>query len=159
MDEHGFPMISGLVERLMSVDVTEIFSPLRVTAHAKRFGLSIGDACDMSIGWDFRFSTHRDAAYQHVRNENPLVVIGRRPCTAFSQLQTVNPDMPSKRNNLREGEEHMRFMMSIYQMQVEEGRIFLHEHPAQADSWMEKCMQQLLEQEGVSSVVMDQCQL
>ena len=33
-DEHGFPMISPLIERLTSVDVVEAYSPPRVTEEA-----------------------------------------------------------------------------------------------------------------------------
>ena len=43
-DEHGFPMVSSLVERIMSVDVTEVFSPHRVTKEAVKFGLKAGEA-------------------------------------------------------------------------------------------------------------------
>ena len=93
-DEHGFPMISGLVERLLSVDVTEVFPPPRVTVHAKKFGLKVGEAYDLSTGWDFRIPSHRAAAYKHVQGEKPLVVIGSPPCTPFSQLQTLSPDTP-----------------------------------------------------------------
>ena len=43
-DEHGFPMISPLIRRLMAVDVTEMFSPPRVTVQAAKFGLQEGEA-------------------------------------------------------------------------------------------------------------------
>ena len=104
-DDHGFPMVSALVEKLLSVDVTEVFSPPRVTSQAEKFGLKIGEAYDLTTGWDFKLKAHRDAVYQHVRDEKPLVVIGSPPCTPFSQLQTLNPDTPAKREALREGEE------------------------------------------------------
>ena len=100
---------------------------------------------------------HRDAAYQHVSDEEPLVVIGSPPCTSFSQLQTLNPDTPAKRKALKEGEEYMRFMVSIYKMQVEAGRVFLHEHPAQARSWHMKEVQRMMKEQGVVLVEADQC--
>ena len=102
-------------------------------------------------------SAHREAAYQHVRDEKPLVVIGSPPCTPFSQLQTLNPDTPQKRKNLKEGEDHMRCMISIYKMQVEEGRIFLHEHPSHAKSWHMKEVRSLMATQGVALVEADQC--
>ena len=52
-DEHGFPMISSLVQKLMAVDVTEMFSPPRVTVQAAKFGLKEGEAWDLTTGWDF----------------------------------------------------------------------------------------------------------
>ena len=47
-DEHGFPMISPLIERLTTVDVTEVFSPPRVTTEASKFGLKAGEAWDIT---------------------------------------------------------------------------------------------------------------
>ena len=47
-DDHGFPMVTGLVEKLLSVDVTEVFSPPRVTVWADRMRLSPGLAFDLT---------------------------------------------------------------------------------------------------------------
>ena len=156
-DDYGFPMISPLVERLLKIDVTEMFSPPRVTTQAKRFGLKTGEACDLSTGWDFRLQSHRDAAIKHVRDEKPLVVIGSPPCTPFSQLQTLNPDTAEKRARLKEGEEHMRLMVEIYRMHIEEGCIFLHEHPAHARSWHMNEVSKLMKEQGITLVEADQC--
>ena len=43
-------------------------------------------------------------------------------------------------------------------MQMSAGRLFLHEHPEQASSWTELCIQKMLSREGVFVVEMDQCQ-
>ena len=75
-DDHGFPMISALVDRLMNVDVTEMCSPPRVTIQAQKFGLRAGDAWDLSTGWDFSNPRHREAAMKYVKEKKPLVVIG-----------------------------------------------------------------------------------
>ena len=53
---------SGLVERICAVDVCEVFSPPRVTAEAARFGMSVGDAMDLTTGWDFSIPEHRHKA-------------------------------------------------------------------------------------------------
>ena len=42
---------------------------------------------------------------------------------------------------MEEGKEYMRLMVSIYKLQVEVGRVFIHEHPAQARSWHMKKIQ------------------
>ena len=56
-------------------------------------------------------------------------------CSAFSQLQTMN------RNRMGESKYHhmvnyalvhLRFCMKLYQMQINNGMYFLHEHPANA---------------------------
>ena len=57
--------INGLVERLMSVDVTEVYSPPRVTLEAKKFGLKSGEAWDLTTGWDSTKKEHRDAAVKY----------------------------------------------------------------------------------------------
>ena len=45
------PMIQSL--RRISVDIAEMYSPPRVTAEAKKFGMQIWEAMDLAIGWDF----------------------------------------------------------------------------------------------------------
>ena len=156
-DDHGFPMVTALVEKLMSVDVTELFSPPRVTEQAKKFGLKIGGAYDLTTGWDFRLKSHREAAYQQVKEEKPLVVIGSPPCTPFSQLQTLNPNTENKRRSLQEGQDHMKFVISLYRLQVKGGRIFLHEHPSHARSWHMKEVRNLMKEQGVTLLESDQC--
>ena len=53
---------------------------------------------------------------------------------------------------------HLRFVCELYTEQVQAGRYFLHEHPANATSWQEECMQKVLELEKVAVTVGDQCQ-
>ena len=43
----------SLVQRLCSVDVCEVFSPPRVGKEATKFGMTPGDAMDLTTGWDF----------------------------------------------------------------------------------------------------------
>ena len=62
-------------------------------------------------------------ANQQVKEEKPPVVNGSPPCTPLSQLQTLNPNTYEKERGLRQGEEYMRFMISIYRLQVEGGRL------------------------------------
>ena len=126
---------SGLVERICAVDVCEVFSPPRVTAEAARFGMSAGDAMDLTTGWDFNIPEHRQKAEQYVDQEKPLVLIGSPPCVAFSQLQSLIPESENKARKLEEGIRHMEFMVKLYKKQVEGGRIFLHENPAHATTW------------------------
>ena len=44
---------SSLAERLCRVDMCEVFSPPRVGLEAAKFGLKVGDAMDLTTGWDF----------------------------------------------------------------------------------------------------------
>ena len=72
------------------VDITEVFSPKRVTQVCKKYGLTPGESMDLSTGWDFDRGEDRRQAVKHIKEENPMVVIGSPPCTVFSQLQTMS---------------------------------------------------------------------
>ena len=51
----------------------------------------------------------------------------------------------------------MRFVIGLYRKQVQEGRVFLLEHPKNAKSWMMEEVKRLASKEGVSIVESDQC--
>ena len=53
---------------------------------------------------------------------------------------------------------HLHVVIGLYQLQVEEGRHFLHEHPAGASSWQDPWMERLVMHPKVSSVVSHQCE-
>ena len=115
----------GLVQRICSVDVCEVYSPPRVTAEAKKFGMEIGDAMDLTTGWDFSIPGQRQEAERYIDEENPLVLIGSPPCVAFSQLQTMIPESEIKSRQLEEGVKHMEFMVKLYKKHIEGGRVFV----------------------------------
>ena len=48
------------------------------------------------------------------------------------------------------GRLHLRWCCRLYKKQVERGAFFLHEHPGQATSWVEQCVQDVLQLDGVS---------
>ena len=51
----------------------------------------------------------------------------------------------------------MRFVVKLYQKQVDSGRMFLHEQPAHAKSWMIPEIIRMMSQIGVTVVEADQC--
>ena len=53
--------------------------------------------------------------------------------------------------------EHIRFTVKLYQNQVEEGRVFLHEHPAHANSWALSEIERIMEVQEVDVIEADQC--
>ena len=134
VDRQGQP--TELIGKLLKVDVVEAYSPPRVTLEAKKYGLKPGEAWDLTNGWDFTQKDHREKAEKYIEEEKPLVLIGSPPCTPFSQLQSLNPKTRDSERKLREGIEHMRFLGRLYKIQVDQGRVFLHEQPAHAKSWM-----------------------
>ena len=54
---------------------------------------------------------------------------------------------------------HLAWMCKLYRKQLSEGRLFVHEHPANATSWNEEFRLEVLQHTGVSRITADQCQL
>ena len=67
------------------------------------------------------------------------------------------PDSDRKACQLKEGMQHMEFMVKLYKKQLEGGRIFLHENPAHAKSWALPCIRRMMREMGVDVVEADQC--
>ena len=141
----------------LQVDVAEIFSPPRVTAEAANWGFRTGESMDLTTGWNFNFPADRQRAWKYLEEYKPKLVIGSPCCTAFSQLQQLNPDTAEKRRKWKEGCRHIRFMTQIYAYQMEAGRWFLHEHPAQATSWGRREVMELQQANGIITCTADQC--
>ncbi len=76
--------------------VSEIYSPPRVTQVAGEYGLAKGTAFDLTTCdadgqyWDFDQKDRRAQAFEDIRKEQPILIIGSPMCTAFSLLQNLN---------------------------------------------------------------------
>ena len=137
--------------------VSEIFCPPRFTARCNRLGLTPGLAMDLRTGWNFDEPADRDAAWKHLKHEQPYLLIGSPECKAFSQLRYLHSGSAKYAETLKKGLEHLRLVCAMYKYQVEHGRLFLHEHPWQASSWSARCVQEVLELPGVEVAYCDQC--
>ena len=136
--------------------MVEAYSPPGVTLEAKKFGLKPGEAWDLTNGWDFNKKDHREKAEKYIDEEEPLVLIGSPPCTPFSQLQSLNPDTEESRRKWKEGVEHMKFVVKLYRKQIDHGRVFLHEQPSHARSWMIPEIRNMMSEAGITLVEADQ---
>lgn len=58
---------------------------------------------------------------------------------------------------IKEGRAHLRFCFVLNQIQWEQGRYFLHEHPKSASSWDQSSVKQLCSCEGISKYDSDMC--
>ena len=145
--------------RLMSVDVAEMYSPPRVTAMGKEMGLKVGEAMDLTTGWDFTLERHRRAAWEYIRRVKPRLIIGSPMCRMFSSLQNItkNKRRPGWDERFVEAKAHVKFVMEIYEEQRKNGRLFLHEHPAGATSWDMEEVRKMQQKTGVFLVTADQC--
>ena len=72
-------MGQNLIHKLCQVDVSEVFSPPRVSLEAVKFGMMAGDAMDLTTGWDFTRRDHQRKAEELVNQQKPLVLIGSPP--------------------------------------------------------------------------------
>ena len=151
------PMDTEIVKALLRVDVAEVYSPVRVTGYAKEYGLKPGKAMDLTTGWDFRRKDHRDMALQYVREDKPWLLIGSPMCTMFSALQNLSEWNEEKQKKWGEAREHIRFVVQLYKIQMQAGRVFLHEHPARASSWDLEEIKSLTIEEEVYTTIADQC--
>eukprot|EP00973_Karenia_brevis_P061083 8493537-Karenia_brevis.AAC.1 len=138
-------------------DITELYSPPRVTVEGVKHKLVPGWACDLTNGWDFRIASHRETVREHIKRDKPLLVIGSPMCTMFSSLQNLSGWSDLKQRRWEEAVRHIEFMAEIYRMQIKGGRWFLHEHPASATSWSLRVIRKLEEEVGVKLSVADQC--
>ena len=112
--------------------------------------------------WNFDLASDRKLARQVVLDLKPTWLIGSPPCTAFSQLN-LNLNFPRMKKadveaRVAEGRRHLRFVISLYQLQLEQGRHYLHEHPSGANSLSDDWMLRLLKHPRVLTVTSDQCQ-
>jgi hypothetical protein len=137
------------------VEITEMYSPPRITEEAKKWGIKTGEAMDLTTGWDFRRQGDRERAWQHIRRCKPQLIVGSPMCTMFSVMQNFTKWTEEKTRRWCEAKEHLEFMIKIYEEQEREGRWFLHEHPVQATSWDLEKMRTLLGTKGVMTSVAD----
>ena len=86
MDDVDARILSSVI---LGVDLTEVYSPVRVAAVAAKFGLRPGSSLDLTNGWNFSKSEHRRRALLKIKEEDPYCVIGSPPCTMFSMLQEL----------------------------------------------------------------------
>lgn len=96
-----------------------------------------------------------------LKNNSLPYLFGSVVCAAFSHIHALNahrrgPQVVA-RGRVR-AMVHLRVVCQLYQMQLDEGRYFFHEHPACATSWKEECVDEIWRQPSVERLVNDQCQ-
>ena len=119
-------------------DVTEVYSPPRVTKRASRHGLLPGGALDLSTGWDLSKPEGQRKALELIAKTKPALLILSPPCTTFSALRNLsnfkrNQDIVHKEE--QEGILHVEFSVRLALLRIANGRGFMFEHPLAAKSW------------------------
>ena len=164
--------VSGMDAQQSHQVVTELFSPPRVNAQLQRgtaadSGVVAGTSFDMIVdplsgeAWDFLKASDRRRCWERLKAEDPWVVIGSPPCTAFSVLNTgLNKnrgDPVERERKMAEGKVLLGFALGVYAWQVKRGKYFLHEHPASASSWTTQEVEAVRRMDSVSTVTCDAC--
>ena len=158
--------ISALVVKTLNKDIMEVYSPERVAAMCKDFGLRQGASLDLTNGFDFDTYADRKRAWEILEEDKPLLVIGSPPCTYFSMLYELNKHihggnadwMRRYDENLKKAKRHVAFCAKIYKHQIDNNRYFLHEHPWLAKSWSLDCIKEIEAMRGVVRIRLDMCQ-
>ena len=110
--------------------------------------------------WDSSRKSDRTKALRYVQDKKPTWIVGSPPCTAFSRLQGLNfpktdPDKVARM--LKEAKAHLHSVISLYHIQIANGRHVLHEHPVGATSWNDHRMLRLLRNPKVDTTAADEC--
>ena len=155
-----------MVGQLAVVDMSEIFSPERVTKLCKSYGFEPGQAMDIQNGYNFDHADDRKRPWESVVRDKPKLIIGSPPCTFFSRLQELNKHMHRDNSawmakfheGIEQAKRYVRFCISLYKHQLDHGWYFLHEHPWLATRWLMPEMQKMVNCEGVQTVRTDMCQ-
>ena len=126
-----------LVGVIDGVDLTAVYSPVRVAGVCARFGLVPGSSFDVLTGYDFGLQEDQRIAFEKIKTVKPMVIVVSPPCTMFWLLQeTTRARMAGDRQwdmdfelKLQKAIRHVEFCCSLYTYQASEARYFVHEHP------------------------------
>ena len=136
----------------LAVEVSELYSPPRLTAEGKRQGLQVGGAYDIKTGFDLRQESDEKKMWRTLQEEDPLLFVNSPPCTSFTLMQELNyPKMDPKVvfHMVSEGLRHMRLCVKACMRQIQRGKLFLFEHPLRSRAWNEPELQELMCMPGV----------
>ena len=153
-------------------DVSEIFSQPRIAQEAavrSYSGMTIKPGWSLDLTredpatgkrWDLNKREVRERVRELIRTTDPFLVVGSPPCTMFCALQNLSRDKRNQeeyQEKLRIAKKQMQFCMEIYQMQMDRGKFFLHEHPDSATSWKLQEVQKMMNHRKVRTVKCDMC--
>ena len=86
-----------LTERLCRVDLCEVFSPPRVGVQAVKYGLKLGEAMDLTTGWDFTWEEDREKRKRTSKSKSRCWLLAARHAHHSACYRTGIPDTPDSR--------------------------------------------------------------
>ena len=148
------------VQEGSNYDIAELFSPVRMTAMAKEYGLkggwSIDDRCTDPITgrtYDLRTKKDQNEVRRLIKRDRPLVLTVSPPCTLFS-IANQGPIDPRE---LAGAVEMIKFAMEMCDIQRREGRYFVFEQPQGSRAWDLEAVKKMVMRQGVDISTMHQC--
>ena len=125
-------------------------------------GLNPGFAVDLQTGWDLDDPNHSRLRSwtKLIEDQDPFLLTGSPRCDPFSILRSLNRDYINTPKNVearKRGVRHLHVCVERYRKRHEQGKYFLHEHPATADSWDDSTVRALQALEGVYTVTGPMC--
>lgn len=159
---HLIKNIENLDPDTFAVDVTEVYSPVRMAnpALCKKQGLVPGSSLDLRTGWNFGLRNHRENAIRLVDSEDPELLVLSPMCDQFSQMNRINEARrdPQRRQAAWDTAiMHFRFAVRLCSLRHQRGKKFLLEQPWLAESWRERDCVKLQQEPGVRWVHGPQC--
>ncbi len=141
-------------------DVSEVYSPPRITVEARRRGMKGGGAYDLQTGYDLKSTDDQAKMWAELEGDDPELTVLSPPCTPFSQLQELNfPKMEIAKvvALVGDGLLHWDVACQVAFWQHGRGKVFLLEHPFGSKAWGEENVQDLMQEPGVLECVVDMC--
>ena len=139
-----------------------MFTPPRVAARVRDRNLLGGwsldcNHVDPTTGRKWDLSTERDinAAWKMFYRTKPRLLICSPPCTAFSQIQHLNPPVPH--DVMKQAIAFVELSVAFCRAQMRAGRDFVFEHPAYASSWDLPVLAELAAEANVYNNVTHMC--
>ena len=126
--------VQGLVRtclQMRAADLAEVYS-------FNVLGLSTGVAADLETGWNLETNSRRDKCSNELRCARPKVLPASQPI----QLESEERKVITTRS-------HLIFLVRVSFEQMHRGDCFIFEHPSNASSCNEQCLQKLIAQPSV----------
>ena len=169
---HGFwrePLLAASTQAIPHVrrpgkfDICEVYSQPRVTTYAAEGSLRPGWSLDIcgkdgitKRSWDLRKREDQDSAFDLVRRDKPYTVVLSPPCTKFCALQNLRKNQMSRQEWL-EAVRMINVAVKIAEIQLQQGRHFVFEHPLTASSWRLPSLRRLRDRAGVFEATVHMC--
>ena len=130
-DDEDIRRVQATTFHATTLDLLELHSGSGVAKEADKFGMN---TVDLGL-WDLDNISHRDRVVELVREKKPAFIIGRPQSKMFDRVQNTNEWTGKRRQQYKEAVGHIRFVCELYQLQVREGRWFVHERLRGSTSW------------------------